>query len=241
MLRVKRKVFSSFLNLLYPPLCFACEQALGSGKNLLCLNCQSLMQVVDPSERCPLCFSQNYSIETQRCSECTDRIPKFRGVASAFDYIGPPATLLKKYKYSNQPFLAQGLAAYLALQFLQLDWPLPDFIVPVPSPIVKQWSRGFSQTLLLAQELANILKVPVLDALIRESGDYSQAGLNRDQRKMLQGKSIRLNVQNVLQGKTILLIDDVYTTGTTLSCCAQVLNQSFPSSLYALTVCRAII
>lgn len=161
-------------------------------------------------------------------------------MAAAFDYVGPAATLVKRMKYSDKSYLAEGLAGYLAGQYLNLNWPLPDVIVPVPIAFTHWIQRGYNQSQLLAQHLARVLDCPVQEALKRKSGDYSQAGLTRKQRMELNGNRILLKKDQNLQDKCILLIDDVATTGSTLRKCAEVLMEDCPASIYGLTVCRSI-
>jgi predicted amidophosphoribosyltransferase len=77
--------------------------------------------------------------------------------------------------------------------------------------------------------------------LKRRSGDFSQAGLNHHQRlQLMQDEAIYLRDGVKLHDQTILLIDDVMTTGRSLQCCAKALFEGYPSELYALTFCRAV-
>jgi competence protein ComFC len=181
----------------------------------------------------------DYSPETRCCPRCREK-PFLGHFAAAFDYVGPAATLVKKLKYSNQPYLAQGIAAYLVAQFLELHWPMPDLIIPVPLTFTHWINRGYNQSQLLAEEVAKILNRPIQAAIIRESGDFSQAGLSRQQRLALTGESFRLRKHQNLSDKTLLLIDDVMTTGSTLNKCAEALVEQCPTAIYGLTVCRAI-
>lgn len=234
----------AFLNLIYPPLCLHCKATPESDSNLLCSNCLALLQLIDPSERCPHCFSASYSPEHHLCSECKRKPPILNGVGASFDYVGPAGSLVKKLKYSDQPYLAKGCAAYMAMQFLRLDWPLPDLIVPVPIAFTHLMTRGYNQSLLLSQELSLILDKPVQEVLVRKSGDFSQAGLTRKQRLKLEGTRFQLKSKlktiESLEEKTILLVDDVMTTGSTMQKCAEAMMEGFPSKLYSLAVCRAI-
>lgn len=229
----------SFLNLVYPPLCLHCKNTLYDDSHLLCSICLQNLELIDPSERCPLCFSSEYHPHERLCTECRTYPPLFHGMASAFDYIGPAATLVRKLKYGDQTHLAEGCGAYLAAQFLNLNWPMPDIIVPVPLPFTRKITRGYNQSLLLAESLSLMIKRPVSEPLIRRSGDYSQAGLSRKQRLELDGSSIQLKSKQHLQDKCILIIDDVITTGSTLRKCAAALFPACPAKIYSLSFCRA--
>lgn len=231
----------SFLDLFYPPLCLHCGESVEENLHHLCKSCLHLLELIDPLERCPICFSPQEARIKAICKSCQQTPHPLRQCASVFEYLGPAASLVKKMKYSNQPYLAKGLAGYLAAQFLRLEWPLPDIIVPVPISFTHWVDRGYNQSLLLAHELSLILEVPMKEALTRRSGDYSQAGLTRAQREQLKADCFQLKQREplALSDKNLLLVDDVMTTGTTLRHCAQVLMEGFPTSVSALTVCRA--
>lgn len=239
MLSILRTISSSLMNLVYPPLCLHCGGSLQTEAPFLCSDCIALLELIDPKERCPLCFSANFNPEKMLCHECKRNPPVLNGIAAAFDYVGPAASLVKKFKYADQPYLATGCGAYLAMQFLSLDWPLPDVIIPVPIAMTHLMTRGYNQSLLLSQELSLIIERPVVEALVRKSGDYSQAGLSRKQRLKLEGSRIQFK-QVPLEEKTVLLIDDVMTTGSTMRKCAEALMEGYPAGIYGLAFCRAI-
>lgn len=232
------KIGKGLLNLIYPPLCLHCKATLYSDSHLLCGDCLGLLELIEPSERCPYCFS--YCYEQKVCSDCRKRHPIFNGLAASFDYVGPAETLVRRLKYSDQPYLAKGCGAYLSAQFLRLEWPIPDVIVPVPIALTHWLERGYNQSLLIAETFSEILERPVQDALLRKSGDYSQAGLSLAQREKLEGNTISLRKNQNLQDKIILLVDDVMTSGNTMRKCAETLLSDCPSQIYGLTFCKAI-
>lgn len=157
--------------------------------------------------------------------------------AAALEYVGPATTLIKCLKYSKQSYLAKGGGAILMAQFDRLGWPLPDAIVPVPLAWTHFLIRGYNQSALLAKEMAHLLNLPVWEALKRISGDYSQAALNLKQRKQLTLKNFKLKKGFPIADKTLLLIDDIMTSGSTLHRCAEALAKGLPARLYALTLC----
>ena len=233
-----KQLKQSFFYLLYPPHCLHCQEILTHDK-IFCSHCTSLIELLDPHDRCPACFRADYQ-EGMHCIHCTSFPSLYYRTGAAFDYAGPAASLIRKLKYANQPYLAAGAGAFLMAQFHQLDWPLPDAIIPVPMSFTHWLQRGYNQSELLAKELAAFLKVPVWNTLERKSGDHSQAGLSLSQRRALEGKHFQLKPSYSLQDKTLLVIDDVLTTGSTLNKCAETLMGGFPASLYALTFCRAL-
>lgn len=224
----------SFLHFFYPSRCIHCNEILHPEAPLFCQTCATLLDPLDPAERCSFCFGP-----IQMGSKCSHEHGKrvFYQIGSVFDYVGPAASLIKKLKYSNQPHLAKGAGAFLVAQFDRLKWPLPDAIIPVPISSSHWIGRGYNQSELIANEMGRLLGIPVWNALKRKSGDYSQAGLNQEQRKALSRKRFRLRKDYPIEDKTLLIIDDVMTSGSTLNRCGEVLAEKCPAVLYALTFC----
>lgn len=233
-----RNFLKAFSDFVYPSFCLHCNEATDSSKGHFCPTCAAQLELINPKERCPYCFSNDYDPEKRVCYPCFIEKPVLKRTAAAFDYIGPAATLVTKMKYANQPYLAKGAGAFLAVQFFNLEWPEPDFIVPVPLTLSHQISRGYNQSLLLSESLGFILKKPIDDLLRRNVLDISQAGLNQKQRIKLDSSSFKLKKGTDIQDKVILLIDDVYTTGRTMNACAKTLYEGFPTAIYGLSLCR---
>lgn len=235
-----KSICKSFANLIYPPICLHCNCGVYDADVPLCQNCLQLLELIDPTERCPFCFSVDFDPEHRVCANCFKRPPFLNGIAAAFDYIGPAATLIKKMKYGDLPYLSKGCGAYLAVQLLQLNWLEPDVIIPMPITLSHLMERGFNQSLLLANELGKLINCPVEESLVRDSGEYSQAGLSRKQRLTLDGAAFYLKPGTSYADKNILIVDDVMTTGSSLRRCAEAITETNPRSIYGLTFCRAI-
>lgn len=205
-----------------------------------CKACVEELQLIDPKERCPFCFSTEFCPERKQCATCQNKESDLHRCAAAFDYLGPAASFIRKLKYGNQPHLAEGAAAFLVAQWAELGWPMPDLIAPVPISFTHWLDRGYNQSALLAEGVAKLLDRPVHLPLKRISGDYSQAGMNLKQRNLLKSSTLKLDKRHQLYDRCILLIDDVMTTGSTLGRCAEVLAEGCPTEIYALTFCRAV-
>lgn len=240
LLRLAKHCGKAFLHLAYPPICLHCREPIQEKFSIFCGECFLQLELIDPLERCPYCFSADFYPEKRVCPQCSRRAPILNRTAAVFDYIGPAADLIRGMKYGNQPYLAKGAAAFMAAQIVRLDWPLPDYIVPAPMPLTKWLQRGYNQSYLIGTFLSEFLNRPVCDALRRYSGDFSQAGLTRLQRMELKSNTFYLSKKAKLQDKCLLLVDDVMTTGSTLRCCTETLIEGCPSSVYGLTVCQAI-
>ncbi len=233
-------LIKSLIDFFYPPFCIHCEEPLAGKENVFCSACLGLMELIAPEERCPRCFSDGATSLKTVCRGCAQRAPVWKQAAAAFDYQGPAKTLVSRMKYGNEPYLAKGLAAFMASQFIALKWPFPDVIVPVPMTTIRFLQRGYNQSALLANELGKILGAPVSDALKRRAGDFSQARLTSEERRALGRDAFYLAKDAAIEDKVILLIDDVKTTGTTLNRSAEALLGGFPQEIYVLTGCLAI-
>jgi ComF family protein len=141
-------------------------------------------------------------------------------------------------KYEHVPALAVSLGARLVAALDSLPW-TPQVIVPVPLHHARLAERGYNQSALLAAEVATVYGLPCLpDAVRRERNTRAQVGLTRDER--------RVNVMNAftadstqVSGKIVLIVDDVLTTGATLSACAVAVLDAGAVGVYGLTVSSA--
>ena len=219
------------LSLIFPPLCLSCGEKVQ--KQELCPQCLEQLQLIDPQARCVVCFA-DLDGRSRKCETCA--IKGFR-CAAAFDYFGPASALIRELKYRGRVGLAASMASYMALQFFRLEWPQPDLIVPVPLSFAHYLTRGYNQSLLLSRELGKLLNCPVVDLLKRSSESFSQSGLDKEHRLQLSAEAFSWNKPLDCTDKTLLLIDDVTTTKTTLSHCITRLQEGFPRRLFALTFC----
>lgn len=238
--RFAKHFMRSFCDLAYPPLCLHCQGTLDQKRQHLCEYCWGRLELIDAKERCPYCFSCEYLPCAGICEECQGREPRLHRIAAALDYEGPAATLIREFKYGQQIYLGKGIGALMAMQFIALEWPFPDLIIPMPISRMHWLERGYNQSLLIAQALASILQRPMIDLMRRRSGDYSQAGLSRKERLNLSGKTFFITNMEMIADQKLLLVDDVMTTGSTFERCAEVLLNGCPEAIYGLAACRAI-
>ncbi len=222
-------------NLIYPMRCLHCSESQAVSKGLFCPVCLQQLVPIDPETRCPFCFG-----ETESCAlSCTKAKSACDRIAAVYDYLEAPATLVKKFKYGGQFYLANGIGALMTTQFLKLQWPMPDYIVPMPIPFLKKVERGYNQSYLIAQVIAKLLERPLKEVVKRASGDYSQAGLTAEKRHELSNELFSLVKGHEIYDKRILLIDDVCTTGSSLKCSAEVIKEGCPKEVRALCFCKA--
>lgn len=225
----------ALLHVFFPLECLHCGEEMASESSLLCTVCASLLDDLDPTNRCPFCFEE---VDSLPCLSCkTKKRPLFEK-AACFDYMGPIATLIKKMKYENQPHLAKSLAPFLALQWARLQWEKPDWILPIPLTWHHQFKRGYNQSALLAQELSAFLSIPLLSCLHRTGVSHSQAKVSKALRLQLSPLAFHVKEPTKLFGASLLIIDDVMTTGSTLQASGEALLPYSPKNIRALVLCK---
>ena len=200
---------------LLPRDCFLC--AAPSADSLLCPACTDSLPRLT-GERCPVCALPTPAAEI--CGACLKQAPHFDATQAVFRYDFPVDRLIQALKYAHRLACADFLAGELA----RLSTPLqPDLIVPVPLSAARLAQRGFNQSLEMARPLARALGAPLEISRIQRRRDTTpQASLPWKER----AKNIRhaFDCEIDLAGKTVLLVDDVMTTGATLDELARTLK-----------------
>ena len=222
----------SSLDLIFPPICGGCEKPGARW----CKDCQNnLPHLVEPV--CDIC---GISVdEPGLCADCRRVRPRYRILRSWSVFDASIRNALHKLKYRRDMALGDALAAQLSEFAIGLRWPI-EVIVPVPLGKKRSQERGYNQVNLIARPLAlsaGITFAP--DALTRVRETRSQVGLTKAERRAnvsgaFQALGTRVN------GRVVLLMDDVATTGSTLSSCADALYAGGARDVFALTVSRAL-
>jgi len=157
------------------------------------------------------------------------------GIAATGVHEGVIREAVQGLKYGNARSLAQPLGERLVATFTRQQWTI-DLIVPVPLHTTRLAERGYNQAQLLSEHVAQETSIPCLPgAVIRRRNTQSQVTLGGAERQTNLEDAFQATPQ-LVSGKHILLIDDVYTTGATLSACAQAVLQAGAQRVYGLTV-----
>jgi ComF family protein len=173
------------------------------------------------------------------CADCSRERPHFSALRSWTIFDGPVRQALHRLKYRRDVGLGEALTPQLAEALTCLHWPI-ELVVPVPLGRKRRAERGYNQVSLIARPLSMAMRLDYAsNALIRSQETRSQVGLTRPQRQDNVRNAFRAIPERV-GGRTVLLVDDVATTGSTLSSCAQALKEAGARDVFAFTVSRAV-
>ena len=232
----------NFFDLIFPKdiYCISCGRPLpvqsspsGNEGLAICERCDGEIEWIS-GRCCEKCGRQladeNHKSLCRECSSGPEHIYR-KGVACAL-YSGRAADMVRDMKYRGRAWLADTVAELMALRYLSeadaLTGELPsyDYIVPAPMNAKKKARRGYDQAALLSEGLGRRIGIPHLgDAVRRTRNTETMSGLSGDERRQnLAGAfAVHCDIMEMIRGKSVLLVDDVYTTGSTVNACAEVL------------------
>ena len=232
------------LGLFYPEVCQLCStERAGPDSGYVCSACRNRIRSIVPPfcERCGL-PAQGEITQAFECSNCRESQWRFVWARSAVEASGVALEIIHRYKYQRamwfEPLLAELLVTSARPVLAQDHW---DLVVPVPLHPVKQREREFNQAERLAARLARVLQIPVNTRLIkRVKLTRTQTMLSRAERAENVRKAFAGYSGQALEGRRVILVDDVLTTGATTNACAKVLLGLGAGAVCVWTVARAI-
>ncbi|MFQ5922967.1 MAG: double zinc ribbon domain-containing protein [Anaerolineales bacterium] len=225
-----RRWVGAGLDLLFPIQCAGC----GEAGNIWCDECDmSMVRVTEPL--CQLC---GYPLENRRsCPSCASRRPTLQARSYA-RYTGRVTQALLHLKYRPDRRLASVMGAWLEELYLQEGWS-GEVVVPVPLGKHKMQQRGFNQAALLAEAFGSRAGLPVDSSCLKRVKDTrSQVGLDPHERWHNVRQAFRAETPS-FESANVLVVDDLFTTGATLSACATAIRATGAHSVIGLTVARA--
>lgn len=236
---IKFKEF--LLNLLYPKhiTCIFCDEELNEhAHNDTCTEClASLPFLTDCCLRCGGKLGEN---NESICLNCKMNNFDFDLARSVFNYEDKIISAIHKYKYSNHRYLFEPFGTYLS-KFLA-SWNIqPDYITSVPLHANREKTRGYNQSKCMAEVVSKNFAIPYVDICEKIVDNKNQASLNIEERRKNVKDAYKTlpNIRKKIKGSTVLLIDDVYTTGSTSSEVARVIKSAGAKVVYVLTLAHA--
>jgi ComF family protein len=230
------------LDILLPVRCFGCGEIIGNNHSL-CSRCWKSCSFLSPPW-CSLCgWPFPYETPGQTvCIQCYRFPPLFIQGRSVLAYQEFSRTILLKFKHGDATHLAPGLAR-LMLRVGKDILSSTDLLVPVPLHWKRLFWRQYNQAALLSHQLSHLTGVPTSTGLIKRQRSTQKQGQKSRKERYFNVKGafvIPPNHRSALEGKSVTLIDDVFTTGATLNECTSVLLQMGVKDVRILTIARVI-
>jgi len=230
--------------LVFPSFCRLCREPLDEpGERVVCGECLARL-----APQAGVCCARcgrflDTPAEDALCGRCLDRAPAYAVHRSCGAYGGTLKDVILLFQYRRYAPLSRSLARY-AEACLGADarlWPGVDGLVPVPLHPARRRERGFNQSRLLARDLARLRNVEVLGGcLVKTRNAPAQAGLRAADREKNVRSAYAVRRSGRVRGKTLVLVDDVTTTGATLRECARVLMAAGAKEVRAITLAQAL-
>jgi ComF family protein len=236
--------FREISDALFPPLCLSCSEVLPSDpRQVFCPECRRQITFITGS-CCPVCgiIFPDSPAGNHLCGSCLENKPWFTYARAAVAYDGVILDAIHQFKYGRNITAGAALACLLAdFHFADIDWGIFDVIIPVPLHIKRLRERSFNQSLILACALGKKHGIDVDFSLLkRRKLTLTQTGLNKKEREKNISSAFVVSSPEMIYGRNLILVDDVYTTGATINECAKTLVKAGASQVAVLTLARVL-
>lgn len=236
-----KRILKCLSDIIFPPQCMACAAILIEKKAAFCDECYSQIKFIH-SPLCSQCghpFSEPGS-NNHICGDCLISRPAFFTARAMGKYEKVLMDVIHRFKYGGKISLGERLGELMAEraypEFVIADYSL---IIPVPLHPRRLRQRGFNQAVILAREISRRFSMD-LDFLSLKRVVFTepQVGLGRDMREQNIKGAFDITESGRIKGKSIILVDDVYTTGSTVKECARILMKNKAEKVAVLTLAR---
>ncbi len=229
---------------LLPAACLGCAAPLGAAAPLgLCAACRGRLRPLGAA--CAGCAASFDAAVPAGylCGRCRARPPAYDRLLALWRYEPPLDAVVRGLKFGRLDYLGRHLGLALAAAFLpelgpDLGVPSIDLVVPVPLHWRRRLRRGYNQAERIARPLAAALGRPLAPALARRRATPPQSALGRPERLANPRRAFRARARHDLDGRTVLLVDDVATTGATLDAAAAALKRAGAAAVIAMVAAR---
>ena len=227
--KINKNFISIFKDIFVPPLCAVCGKA---GPELLCRQCTSKIKEIG-DKVCSYCGRplSRISPDNKMCSFCENEDFNFYRHRSFTIYGGVIKKIIRKYKYNRIYDLKEVTAGFLKLAYIgNYKYEKIDYIETVPGKHME----------ILCRLLSRLIKIPFAGNILRIKKIIKQQGLDYMQRKNNIKEAFKVKNCLLCSGKNLLLVDDVWTTGSTLVEISGILKKAGADRIYLLTLARGI-
>lgn len=218
-----KRLFRPVLDFALPPRCGGCGTIVDQVDSF-CAPCWSKLDFLGASG-CSRCGLPLQATEAEICAACLARPPRLDRIRAAVAYDDISRSIVMRLKYGRKVALARTMSRFM--QPLLGEVSKGAMLVPVPLHRQRLWSRGFNQSVIVARDLSKRTGVPVAtDILRRVRATPPLKGMTMRQRRRTVAGAFQVDPRATLKGRTIVLVDDVFTTGSTANACARALKRA---------------
>lgn len=233
-----REIINYSIGIIYPYRCPSCRSIVDNDS--FCSSCWKKLFFIE-KPYCVICGEQ-LNVKTDSdliCGKCIKSKYSFDRNFSVFIYNRTIAKAIYKFKFGKKTFLAEFFAKFLAKKMNNVKI---DYLIAVPIHKKRLKIRGYNQSLLLVKEVSKITNIPYIsDLLSKDKNTIPQSKLKSSKRKTNLKSVFSLNEKYIenIKGKNIGIIDDVFTTGSTINECAKILKKSGVNKVFGFTIVKS--
>lgn len=226
------------LDIFYPRRCVMCDRVLALRQKDICSKCIEIPEHIG-EDFCMKC-GKPVDAGEEYCCDCKNKVTSFQCGRSTFLYNRDMRKSITRFKYHGRQEYASYYAKNMYEQHREwIEKINPDALIPVPIHKERYRIRGYNQAELLAVELGTLANLPIIsDYLVRVENTLPQKELSAVER--LQNLQTAFKIQHMelyTKVKCVIIIDDIYTTGSTLEACSQVMKEVGVTKVYFLCLC----
>lgn len=231
------QISKTIIDALYPRRCPICHEIVTPAGGLICSFCLAKIHIIR-NPVCKKCGKEVLNSEIEYCFDCNNNKRTFNYGLALTRYDDLIKQSITSIKYGNKREYLDFYSAAICQRFKkQIRNMKVELLVPVPIHKKRRRVRGFNQAEILAQGIGSTLNIPVvLDGLIRNKNTDPQKQLGSKERLKNLEKAFTVK-KSCFKGKQILLVDDIYTTGSTIEACSRVLKDSGAKNIYFIAIC----
>jgi len=231
------RLFRHLLDFALPPRCGGCGTIVDEVDSF-CADCWRKLEFLGPGG-CSRCGLPLKATDAELCGACLARPPRLDRIRSAVAYDDISRGIAMRLKYGRKVALARTMSRFMR----PLLGELPDgaLFVPVPLHRWRLWRRGFNQSAIVARNLSRMTGLPVdMEALARVRSTPPLKGMTMRQRRRTVAGAFKAKPGAELRGRTVVLVDDVLTTGSTANACARALKRAGASRVELVSWARVV-
>jgi len=236
-------LLAEILDFIWPRTCEVCQKPVDRPGRHLCSDCLNRLPFTPTEGCCRRCGRAAEKLNGEfLCADCQAHDPAFDRAASALSFDMDAREMLNAFKFRYHQWLRNDLVDWLeAVTRVRFKVGEIDLVLPMPSTLLHRLDRGYNQCVYLGRELARRLDKPYADRVLQRKGNPKrQGGLPEEERHTNVIGTFAVRRPEAVRCKTVLVVDDIMTTGSTLSACAAELKAAGAARVWCVTVARSL-